>query len=176
MKKLILVVTALLFATAAFAQNTKLPINEKTQKICFQKVVKTQGTPNQVHDRIISAFLNTYYKSAASVVFGDDGTKIQGKHTVQMSCNDEIKTKCPWVNYKFTIEIREGRIRYSLTDFTLKTSQSLFPIERWMDKSDPMYEPQWDSYIDQLASFGQKWGSELEEKLIPEKEIKEEDW
>ena len=129
-----------------------------------------------MHDRIISAFLNTYYKSAASVVFGDDGTKIQGKHTVQMSCNDEIKTKCPWVNYKFTIEIREGRIRYSLTDFTLKTSQSLFPIERWMDKSDPMYEPQWDSYIDQLASFGQKWGSELEEKLISEKEIKEEDW
>ncbi len=111
MKKLIIVVTALLFATAAFAQNTKPPINEKTQKICFQKVVKTQGTPNQVHDRIISAFLNTYYKSAASVVFGDDGTKIQGKHTVQMSCNDEIKTKCPWVNYKFTIEIREGRIR-----------------------------------------------------------------
>ncbi len=176
MKKLIFVATALLFTMVAFAQNAKMPINEKTQKICFQKVVSTQGTPNQVHDRIISAFLNTYYKSAASVVFGDDGTKIQGKHTVQMNCNDEIKTKCPWVNYKFTIEVREGRIRYTLTDFTLKTTQSLFPIERWMDKSDPMYEPQWDSYIDQLASFGQKWGAELEEKLIPEKEIKEEDW
>ncbi len=130
----------------------------------------------EVHNRCISAFLNKYYKNAASVVTGDDGSKIEGKHLIQMNCDEEVKAKCPWVNYKFIIEIRDGRIRYTLTDFTLKTPGSRFPIERWMDKDDPLYESQWDNYISQIAAFAENWGATLEEQIKPEQKVEEEVW
>ncbi|MCR5013977.1 MAG: hypothetical protein K6A28_04280 [Bacteroidales bacterium] len=175
MKRLFLTLVALLLVSAAFSQTATIPISAKTNKICFQKVVPTEGTTTEVFNRIAGEWLRSAYKNPMAVVTGNDGSTITGKHNIQIDCEDEVKTKCPVVNYKFTVEVREGRIRYTITDFTLN-SKSRFPIERWLDKEDPQYDPAWAGYLDQIAAFAEAWGKNLEEKLIPEQRVEEEEW
>ena len=174
MKKVALLIVAVLFATITFAQS-KLPIDEKTKKITFRKVIQTEGTEDEVFNRIYSRFMNSYYKSPASILQQNDGRTMKGKHQFQLDNGDPVKSKWPWITYRFTIEVREGRVRYTLTDFMQKT-QSNHPCEEWMDKEDPLYQPVWDSYLNQIAAFAEDWGKQFEEKLIPEQVIEEEEW
>lgn len=174
MKKVVSLLCAVFFVTVAFAQ-TKLPIDPKTQKISFQKVIQTQGTIEEVHDRIYSKFLNAYYKNAASVLQQTDVKVFKGKHTFQLDNGEEVMSKWPWITYRFTIEVRDGRIRYTLTDFMQKT-QSNHPCEEWMNKEDPHYQPVWDSYLEQIAAFAEDWGRQLEEKIQLEQTVEEEEW
>ncbi len=50
------------------------------------------------------------------------------------------------------------------------------PVEKWLDKSDPAYDPRWDSYLQQIALYVQNWGSSLKEMMGPEPEKKEDSW
>ncbi|MCQ2301044.1 MAG: hypothetical protein MJZ94_00280 [Bacteroidales bacterium] len=174
MKKVLSMLVVLFFVTTAFAQSN-LPINEKTQKICFQKVIPTQGTQDEVYNRIYGQFMNDYYKNPSSVLQSNDGRVLKGKHHFQLDNGDPVKSKWPWVIYRFTIEVREGRVRYTLTDFMQKT-QSNHPVEEWLDKENENYQPIWENYLEQIAAFGEDWGKQFEEKLIPEQVIEEEEW
>lgn len=179
MKRLFLTVALVAFAMLAFSQNATIPVSEKTHKICFQRVIPTEGTNTEVFNRIAGEWLRSAYKNPMAVVTGNDGSKITGKHIIPLDCQEEVKSHCPAVNYKFTVEVREGRIRYTLTDFTLdtsKTTKGLYPIERWLDKDDPQYNEAWEGYLDQIAAFAESWGSNLEEKIKPEQKVEEEDW
>lgn len=174
MKKLVSFFVAVFFAAMAFGQ-VNLPIDPKTQKISFQKVIPTQGTDEEVHNRIYSNFLNSYYKNAANVLQQTDLKVFKGQHRIQLDNGDPVKSKWPWITYRFTIEIRDGRIRYTLTDFMQKT-QSSHPCEEWMNKEDARYMPVWDKFLEQIAAFAEDWGAQLEGKLQPEQVIEEEDW
>lgn len=179
MKKSILTLAAFLLMSVAFAQTAEIPISGKTNKISFQRVIPTEGTNTEVFNRIAGEWLRSAYKNPQAVVIGNDGSTITGKHNIKINCDDEVKAKCPVVNYKFTVEVREGRIRYTLTDFMLdtsKTTKSPFPIERWLDKNDPLYEDAWGGYLDQIAAFAQDWGANLEEKIQPVHTVEEEEW
>lgn len=178
MKKVALFIVAILFATVTFAQTevqSKLPIDPKTEKICFRKVINTVGSEDEVFNRIYSNFMNSYYKSPNNLLHQNDGRTMKGKHQFQLDNGDPVKSKWPWITYYFTIEVREGRVRYTLTDFMQKT-QSNHPCEEWMNKEDPMYQPVWDNFLNQIAEFGTDWGQKFEESLVPEKVIEEEDW
>lgn len=174
MKKVALLFVAILFATVTFAQSN-LPIDPQTERICFRKVIPTEGTQEEVFNRIYSGFMNSYYKSPSTIIQQNDGRTLKGKHQFQLDNGDPVKSKWPWVTYYFTIEVREGRVRYTLTDFMQKT-QSVHPCEEWMNKEDPMYQPIWDSYLNQIAAFAEDWGQKFEEKLVPERVIVEEEW
>ena len=174
MKKTVLFLVAALFATTLFAQSN-LPIDAKTEKIMFRKVIPTEGSQDEVFNRIFSQFMNTYYKSPSTILQQNDGRTLKGKHQFQLDNGDPVKSKWPWITYYFTIEVREGRVRYTLTDFMQKT-QSNHPCEEWMNKEDPLYQPVWDSYLNQIVVFGEDWGQKFEESLVPEKVIIEEDW
>ena len=174
MKKFALLIVVALFATVTFAQSN-LPIDPKTEKITFRKVIPTECSEDEVVNRIYSAFMNSYYKSPNSILQQNDGRTMKGKHQFQLDNGDPVKSKWPWITYRFSIEVREGRVRYTLIDFMQKT-QSNHPCEEWMNKEDPQYQPVWDSYLDQIVAFGEDWGKQFEEKLVPEKVIEEEEW
>ena len=78
MKKVALLFVAILFATVTFAQSN-LPIDPKTEKICFRKVIPTQGTEDKVFNRIFSNFMNSYYKSPATLLNQNDGRTMKGE-------------------------------------------------------------------------------------------------
>jgi len=178
MKKITLLLVAILFATVTFAQTedqSKLPIDPKTEQITFRKVIQTVGSEEEVYNRIYSQFMNTYYKNPSTILQQNNHRTLKGKHQFQLDNGEEVKSKWPWITYYFTIEIREGRVRYTLTDFMQKT-QSTHPCEEWMNKEDPLYNPVWDSYLDQIAAFAEEWGQQFEKSLIPEKVFEEEEW
>lgn len=174
MKKIFLLCAAIVFATITFAQSD-LPIDPKTEKICFREVIQTVGSQDDVFNRIYSQFMNTYYKSPSTILQQNDGRTMKGKHQFQLDNGDEVKSKWPWITYYFTIEVREGRVRYTLTDFMQKT-QSNHPCEEWMNKDDALYNPVWDSYLEQIATFADDWKQKFEKALIPEKVFEEEEW
>ncbi len=174
MKKVALLFVAVLIAAVSFAQS-ELPIDPKTEKITFRKVIPTQGNEDEVFNRIYSNFMNSYYRSPSTILQQNDGRTMKGKHQFQLDNGDPVKSKWPWITYRFVIEVREGRVRYTLTDFMQKT-QSNHPCEEWTNKEDPLYQPIWDSYLNQIITFGEDWGQKFEEGLIPEKVIEEEEW
>lgn len=55
------------------------------------------------------------------------------------------------VMYTLTLQFKEGRYRYELTDFNWK-QQSYYACERWMDKTKASYEPKFDYYLQQVNS------------------------
>ena len=178
MKRFTLLLVAVLFAMVTFAQSedqSKLPIDPKTEQITFRKVIQTVGSEDEVYNRIYSQFMNSYYKSPSTILQQNDGRTMKGKHQFQLDNGDAVKSKWPWVTYYFTIEVRPGRVRYTLTDFMQKT-QSTHPCEEWMNKEDPLYNPIWDRYLDQIAAFAEDWGQQFEKSLVPEKVFEEEEW
>ena len=92
MKKVALLFIAVLFATMAFAQSN-LPIDPKTEKICFRKVINTVGSEDDVYTRIFSGFMNSYYKSPSTILNQHDGRTLKGKHQFQLDNGEEVKSK-----------------------------------------------------------------------------------
>ena len=167
MKKVALLFVAVLFATVTFAQSN-LPIDPKTEKICFRKVIPVEGSQDDVFNRIYSQFMNTYYKSPATILQQNDGRTMKGKHQFQLDNGEAVKSKWTWITYYFTIEVREGRVRYTLTDFMQKT-QSNHPCEEWMNKEDPLYQPVWDSYLEQISTLPRIGDRSLRKASCPKK-------
>ena len=83
MKKVALLFVAILFATVTFAQ-TNMPIDPKTEKICFRRVINTVGSEDEVFNRIYSGFMNSYYKSPSTILQQNDGRTMKGKHQMQL--------------------------------------------------------------------------------------------
>jgi hypothetical protein len=79
------------------------------------------------------------------------------------------------IKYTFTVELKDDRYRYTIDEIIL-TSATSIPVEKWLDKSDPAYDPRWDQYLRQIADFVNNWSSTLEEKMKPEPEKVEDDW
>ena len=91
MKKVVLLFVATLFATMTFAQSN-LPIDAKTEKICFRKVINTVGSQDEVFNRIYSNFMNSYYKSPSTILNQNDGRTMKGKHQFQLDNGDAVKS------------------------------------------------------------------------------------
>ncbi len=169
----------LLFLTkGSFAQVENLPVDSESGKIKFQEVVDEPGTKEELFNRTIN-WLNNYYKDPVRVTSVRDIAtgKIIGKHTIKIIQEDAegIKKDVALVFYEFTIEVRDGRYRYTISDLLLK-SASRFEIERWMNQEDPTYDPQWDSYLLQIADYAAKWSQNLKEKMKPGPEKKDDVW
>ncbi len=137
------------------AQSKDLPVDKETNLITYQEVVQEKGTKQEFFNRAIE-WINDYYKNPVDVTKTRDpesGT-IKGLHRFKFYNTDEtgLKTDAGVIQYEFTLEFKEGRYRYTLTDFIFKQSSKI-PVEKWMDKTDPQYNPVWDTYLDQVKEF-----------------------
>ncbi len=179
MKKTILFFFVLLFSAPLVAQITKgvLPIDPDTKKIKFQEVVHEKGSKQQLFNRCIY-WLYKYYKDADRVTSVRDPNtgKIIGQHRFRVYYydKDSVKRIGGTIDYTFTIEFRDGRYRYTINKLLLKTA-SKYPIENWLDKSSPNYDPRWDSYLQQIADFVKSWSDDLKEHMKPEPPKKTDD-
>lgn len=180
MKHIILFV---LFFTgySALSQNMKpiIPIDTETNKIKFQAVVDENGSQDELFNRSIY-WLNDFYNDPVRVTSIRDVEtgKIEGNHHFRIYYWDEdsIKHIGGTINYTFVLEFKEDRYRYTITELLLKSRTNL-PVEKWLDKSDPAYNKQWDSYLEQIAEFVNEWSENLTNHMKPEPEKKvEDDW
>lgn len=155
-----------------------IPIDNETQRIKFQDVVEEEGTQNELFKRVVY-WLNDYYKDPVRITSVRDKAtgKFVGSHRFRIYYwdADSIKHIGGMITYTFTIEVKDNRYRYTIDELLLK-SQTNLEVERWLDKTDPAYDPRWDSYLDQIADFVQNWSDTLKEKMKPEVEKKEDEW
>ena len=80
MKKVIISAIVLLMSVVVFAQKTEtpeapyLPIDERTNLVTYQDVVKQEGTPKVLYDRAMN-WIKKYYKNTAEVIKSADPEK-----------------------------------------------------------------------------------------------------
>ncbi len=171
----------ILFASfQLFAQEEQavVPVNPETGLIQFREVVEEKGTKDELFNRCIY-WLNSYYKNSTRVTTIRDiqTGRVEGKHNIRIYyyTDDSLKTQAGTVDYVFNIELKPDRYRYTVTDFRLR-SKTRVPIEKWLDKSDPEYNPRWDEYLQQTADFVKDWSDNLKKKMKPEVKKTDDDW
>ncbi len=181
MKKFAFLFVIVISFSTLLAQVKKgvLPIDPETKKIKFQEVVHEKGTKQQLFNRCVY-WLYKFYKDPDRVTSVRDPNtgKIVGQHRFRVYdyTKDSIKKIAGTIDYTFTIEFKDGRYRYTINKLLLKTA-SKYPIENWLDKSFPNYNPRWESYLQQIADFVKSWSDDLKEHMKPEPPRKtDDDW
>jgi hypothetical protein len=155
-----------------------LPVDPESRKILFREVVEQQGTPAYLYNKSIEWF-GYYYPNPQTIytVQDKENGKIEGLGRMKIYYTDDatgVKRDGGIIVYQIKIELKENKYRYTLTDFNLKTT-SRSPIEKWMNKTDPAYNPNWDSYLYQVDTTMQRLISSMKEKMKPTV-IKKDEW
>lgn len=156
---------------------TFLPLNSKTGRITYQEVVEVEGNKRDLFNRCIN-WVNTYYANPVSVtkIRDFETGKIEGRHQFRIHyMEDGYQKDGGMVLYTVRIEMKDGRYRYTITDFDLRRA-TRFPVENWMNKSDPAYNGQWDDYLRQIDDFARQMAANLTQKMEPVIEEVEEEW
>lgn len=166
------------FAVSQEIQTSSLvPVDEETKMIVYQEVVEVEGSKKDLFIRCID-WVNNFYKNPVSVtkVRNFESGKIKGSHQFRITDEEDGYTRnAGTVMYSFLIELKDGRYRYTITDFVEK-KVSRFPAENWLDNSHPDYNPQWVNYLKQMNSYTENLISELKEKMQPEVKEEDDDW
>jgi len=165
-----------------FAQNVEqnglMPVDESTGLITYQDVVQTEGNREELYNRAIG-WVNSFYVNPADAtnVRNPESGIIEIAHRFKITTMNQsgVETDAGMILYELKLELRDGRFRYTMNNFVLRQT-SRFPVERWLDKSDKAYNPNWDEYLKQIDSFARGLISNLVEAMKPEVEVKEEKW
>ncbi len=159
-------------------QPYNLPVDPESKKILYREVVEQQGNPAYLYNKCIEWF-GYYYPNPQSIysVQDKENGKIEGLGRLKVFFTDEAtgtKRDGGMIVYQIKVELKDNKYRYTLTDFGLKTA-SRSPIEKWMNKSDPAYNSNWDSYLYQVDTTMQRLISTMKEKMKPTV-VKKDEW
>lgn len=156
---------------------TKMPVDPDTKKITYQEVVTVPGTPAELFNRAIE-WINKQYKNPV------DATKVRDQasgvieilHRFELSRTEQgAKLIAGIVDYTMKLEMKDGRYRYTITNFNYK-DKSRQPFERYLNKKDPAYVPMWDDYVKQSDDFTRKLIESLKQGMQPPPAKKNDQW
>jgi hypothetical protein len=155
-----------------------LPIDADTKKITYREIVNQDGSPKNLFNRAI-LWINAFYINPSDVLRSRDTVnyKIEIKHRIDVWNVDKDSnrtTKAEIVEYSLALEFKEGRYRFTITDFSVKKT-SKFPLERWMNKNDQEYSAVCDIYLKQVNEEINKIIKSLKEGMKP-KAVKNSNW
>ena len=181
MKKISILILLLSIARFGFCQTdnagTQLPVDADSKLIMYREVVNEEGGKDILYDRGASWF-SAFYKSPTSVLKIQDKVngKLEGSGRFLIYYTDDKDNvrQAGIIVYGIRLELKEDKYRYTLTDFNLKGT-SRYPIEKWLNKNDPAYNPNWDSYLYQIDTTMQVLVKSLKEGMKP-KVIKKDEW
>ena len=161
----------------ANTQTPKIPVDPDSKLIMYREVVDQEGNKDILYDRG-SSWFSSFYKSPSSVLKIQDKVngKIEGMGRFVITFVDDQGTKrdAGMITYTIKLELKDNKYRYTLTDFNLKAA-SRSPIEKWLNKNDPAFNPQWDSYLYQVDTTMLSLARNLKEGMKP-KVIKKDEW
>ncbi len=168
----------LILPFVALSQNAdNFPVDENTKLITYRDVVQLNGTQDELYIRGID-WINSFYKNPADVcrVRNRESGVIEVLHRIEI-VNEKDGGKVPagTVNYELKLEFKPGRYRYTITDLTLR-QPTRFPVERWLNKDDPQYIPEWDDYMKQVDARVNEIIASLRKGMEPVVVKEEEKW
>ena len=173
----LLVMSAAMLRAQQPVPQVNLPVDPDTKKIMYRAVVEEKGGTEYLYNKAVEWF-SYYYRNPISVFTVQDKVngKIEGIGRMNIYFQDEksdVRRDAGLITYQIRIELKENKYRYTLTDFNLKAA-SRFPVEKWMNKTDPAYDPRWDLYLYQIDTTMQRLVSTLTEKMKPVVQKKDE--
>jgi hypothetical protein len=146
-----------------------IPVDSVTKLISYREVVSEKGTKDTLYIRAI-AWINSFFANPSDItrVRDRDNGVIKGIHRFKLYYIDKDGSKrdAPICEYSFSIECKEGRYRYTFTEF-IRKEVSRQPIERWLDKKDPAYNPQWDDYLRQVDTYIKEATNSMKKAMKP---------
>jgi len=183
MKKVILLFMAAIMMLAANAQKPSelpvpdLPIDERTNLVTYQDVIKQEGTPQVLYDRAM-AWVKKYYKNTTEVIKKADAEKcvIEMRSSVRIFSKQKDGTMMAKniVYYNFKLECRDGRYRYTITNFNERATAAA-PIENWFKTDSPYWSPSQYEWLTQIDDQIKELINNLEEGMLPP-EVFEDEW
>jgi len=146
-----------------------VPVDPDSQKIMYREVVQEKGDPGYLYNKAMEWF-NYYYINSTSLFKIQDkiNGKIEatGRMKIYYDDKDGNRMSAGLIVYTIRLEFKDNRYRYTVTDFSLKKA-SRYPLERWLNKEDPAFNPQWNNYLYQVDTTMQRLDSSLKEKMKP---------
>ena len=155
-----------------------VPVDSLTGLVTYKEVVEEPGTKDTLFNRAAS-WLHTFYANPWDAAKTRDQStgliKIQHQFRIYDTDAQGIKTDAGMILYNAKIEFRENRYRVQVDNFVYK-QLSRYPVEKWLDKKAPDYNPNWENYLAQIDTFANELISSLKMKMKPGRAVKEEDW
>lgn len=159
----------------------QLPITEDTKKISYTKVNEMPGISKvDLYKRALT-WAGGYYKNVADVLRQQNATEgiIVCKHRFKITNppdkKGEVGTDAGLIEYTLTINFKEEKYRYTMTDFNWK-QKSVFLCEKWLDKTLPGYTPNYEFYLQQLDENAKQIIASFEKGMTIGKVEKKDDW
>ncbi len=169
MKPLTLIIFAFLFLhNTVNSQSIKFNIDETTKKVIYSKSFDIQNTTkDKLYNQAI-AWVNQFYSNSQSVTKKRDLTQgiIECDYYIEYS---EVGGSNDKVGYIMTIQIKDNKYRYIITEFKQK-KQPYETIEFWSE-NEAKYSKKLifiDNYIKKLTESFVKKMDELKSSTIKE--------
>jgi hypothetical protein len=155
----------------------QMPVDEETKLITYKEVVTVEGMKPDLFNRAIE-WINKTYKNPADVtkVRNPETGLIELIHRIEINYDDKGVTRPGGiVDYLLRIELKDGRYRYTFTNFNFKQT-SRVPIEKWLDKTDKAYSPLMDKYLFQVDKSTKELIESLKKGMMPPVKKKADQW
>jgi hypothetical protein len=151
-----------------------MPIDENTKLVSYKKVVQMKGTSDELYNRAY-AWANKYYKNPIVVIKKADKSKgelecVSNIPIYTLDKDGVTKVNAGYVYYTLTIEAKENRYRYTITELH-KRESAQFPIEKWLDTSRPEWTAVRYDHLHQIDEAVKVLMKAIEEGMKPEKVI-----
>lgn len=156
-----------------------MPVNEQNRQITYQNVVSMKDAkPSELYDRAY-AWAQNFFKNPTKVIRTSD------KENGLIVCNSNLKIHTPTkdgksevmagiVNFELRIEARDGRYRYTITNFVCKNGNVTQACEQWLDKSKAEWTPVRNGHLKEVDTYIQTLVKSLEKGMEPKKEVTDE--
>ncbi|HLG33378.1 MAG TPA: DUF4468 domain-containing protein [Bacteroidia bacterium] len=182
----VLFISALLTSAIVSAQiNDKIdpgrfPIDVNSKLITYVEVIQVPGVPvKEIFSRGLKWF-NTFYKNPTDVIRETDSLrgKIFGKARFKIynpADKTGLKTEAGNVEYSITLNLKEGKFRYTITEINWKKA-SFYPVERWLDTTALSYSKAYSFYLEQMDTQIHETVKNLETFMKTPPAKKNDDW
>jgi hypothetical protein len=170
MKNIILLIAGLVISGIASAQKSVLSVDENNKYIYYQVVDMPGFSADSLHRNAV-LFMKELYPKAKSGQLTKTGASVKDKFLTYTSL---IKHESGEMAYALSIECKDGKYRYWLTDFVFtpyeKDRYGVFvpvngieiPIEK---ASSKVAKKDLDDYFDQTEAFCKQIGDKLKKYM-----------
>ena len=157
----VIAVSVLLSLSTAFAQKKAEPIveapeftiDEKTSKVVYKGVQEQKGSAGSLYDKAFT-WASGYYKNPTRVIRIKDKAngKLTAKARFYIFYTDRktgAKTRTHTIEYDLTLQFKEGRYRYEITNLIYKAT-SYQGVEQWIEDNKKKYSYRTASHLKQI--------------------------
>jgi hypothetical protein len=158
-----------------------MPMDTTTKLITYTEVVQMPGVQAAELFKRAKKWVYNFYKSPSTVIQTMDSVNyvFVGRHTIDIikTLKDGTKLPANYMNYNITINFKDGKYRYKITNFNVK-DLSYHPAEKLFDEKDPPTRD-WDyQVLQQTDDFIQNnLIANLKKAMTkPSNEVKSDNW